>query len=192
MKKLYLIGVYLYFFSFTIYAGDWSNKNKHSFDGFFIKNTELLPNNNVTFFSKNKFGNILIEQNSINFQFIKFTKNLDIQKISEGEGENLNYDILTLKQTFIEGQFGTPNSIIESHSTSNFFYGSDKNKWRTNLENYNGLKYNNIYKNIDLKIEQSCSKCNCETFYELDWIIDNETVIRPECFYPMGINVVLH
>jgi gliding motility-associated-like protein len=155
MKKLYLIGVYLYFFSFTIYAGDWSNKNKHSFDGFFIKNTELLPNNNVTFFSKNKFGNILIEQNSINFQFIKFTKNLDIQKISEGEGENLNYDILTLKQTFIEGQFGTPNSIIESHSTSNFFYGSDKNKWRTNLENYNGLRYNNIYKNIDLKIYSS-------------------------------------
>ena len=78
--------------------------------------------------------------------------------------------------------------------------------WKCDWELVNGYPYamapspfkkhqrfgKTFIKNIDLKIEQSCSKCNCETFYELDWIIDNETVIRPECFYPMGINVVLH
>jgi Uma2 family endonuclease len=39
---------------------------------------------------------------------------------------------------------------------------------------------------IDKKINQNCSKCNCESFYELDWVIDNETVIRPDCSIVCG------
>ena len=34
---------------------------------------------------------------------------------------------------------------------------------------------------IENKIEESLIKCNCEAFYELDWIVDEDSVVRPDC-----------
>ena len=34
---------------------------------------------------------------------------------------------------------------------------------------------------IENKLEENGSNCNCQAFYELDWIIDDETVVRPDC-----------
>lgn len=30
-------------------------------------------------------------------------------------------------------------------------------------------------------IGEACSNCNCETLYELDWVINDNTVVRPDC-----------
>ena len=34
---------------------------------------------------------------------------------------------------------------------------------------------------IENKLEENGSNCNCQAFYELDWIIDDESVVRPDC-----------
>ena len=34
---------------------------------------------------------------------------------------------------------------------------------------------------IENKFEENGSNCNCQAFYELDWIVDEESVVRPDC-----------
>ena len=34
---------------------------------------------------------------------------------------------------------------------------------------------------IENKMEENGSTCNCQAFYELDWIIDEDSVVRPDC-----------
>jgi Uma2 family endonuclease len=35
-------------------------------------------------------------------------------------------------------------------------------------------------------LDKNANKCNCFTYSELDWIIDNETVVRPDCMIVCG------
>ncbi len=39
---------------------------------------------------------------------------------------------------------------------------------------------------VSNKIDQSINKCTCEAYYELDWIIDDNTVVRPDCMIVCG------
>jgi len=36
-------------------------------------------------------------------------------------------------------------------------------------------------KKVELLIETACSKCKCQAYYELDWVINKDTVVRPDC-----------
>ena len=40
--------------------------------------------------------------------------------------------------------------------------------------------------NVSNKIDQSINKCTCEAYYELDWIIDDNSVVRPDCMIVCG------
>ncbi|MEJ7589231.1 MAG: Uma2 family endonuclease [Ferruginibacter sp.] len=39
---------------------------------------------------------------------------------------------------------------------------------------------------VSNEIDNSNGKCNCEAYYELDWIIDESTVVRPDCMIVCG------
>jgi len=39
---------------------------------------------------------------------------------------------------------------------------------------------------VSKALEHSRLTCNCEAFYELDWIIDDESVVRPDCMVVCG------
>jgi len=41
-------------------------------------------------------------------------------------------------------------------------------------------------KKIENKLEETCSNCTCQAFYELDWIIDEDSVVRPDCVVICG------
>jgi Uma2 family endonuclease len=37
------------------------------------------------------------------------------------------------------------------------------------------------------EIEKNCTGCNCEVYNELDWVIDNDTIVRPDCMIVCGV-----
>ena len=39
---------------------------------------------------------------------------------------------------------------------------------------------------VSNKIDNSTCNCNCEAYYELDWIIDENSVVRPDCMIVCG------
>lgn len=39
---------------------------------------------------------------------------------------------------------------------------------------------------VSNRIDDSSINCNCEAYFELDWIIDESTVIRPDCMIVCG------
>jgi Uma2 family endonuclease len=41
-------------------------------------------------------------------------------------------------------------------------------------------------KKIDSLLEKNDKGCDCETFYELDWVVDNDTIVRPDCIVVCG------
>ena len=60
------------------------------------------------------------------------------------------------KSAIVQFNFQNCNSINpigldELPHRSNFFYGNDSSKWCTDVPNYAGIIYENIYDNIDLK-----------------------------------------
>ena len=52
---------------------------------------------------------------------------------------------------------------------------------------YEHQKFSQRFSSATSNILANCSKeCNCEVLYELDWLIDNETIVRPDCMIVCG------
>ncbi len=39
---------------------------------------------------------------------------------------------------------------------------------------------------VSKEIDKASLKCNCEAYYELDWVIDENSVVRPDCMIVCG------
>jgi hypothetical protein len=62
-----------------------------------------------------------------------------------------DYKRIVLKQEFIGANQVQPKGINRLSWDSNFFYGNDSTKWRTNVPNYQEIYYYNLYDGIDLR-----------------------------------------
>ena len=52
---------------------------------------------------------------------------------------------------------------------------------------YEHQKFSRKFSSATSNLLVNCTKeCNCEVLYELDWIIDNETIVRPDCMIVCG------
>lgn len=152
---LFLLNLY-YFASF---AYDTKSKSSLANDGHFLANNNFIEDTTIKFFSLNNFGKILTSKSAINYQFIRNTQHSNFQKLVEGEDLSKGvYDILNLKQNFINASFSEPTSLAQSSSFSNFFIGNNPQYWKIDQPNYDGLHFQNIYPKIDLKIYSSTER----------------------------------
>lgn len=88
---------------------------------------------------------------------------------------------------------------IEAGDIPKYTY-EDYKIWEGNWELIKGIPYamspspkrkhqkygSNFLASAKNQLEQKASTCNCDIFYELDWIINNETVVRPDLMIVCG------
>ena len=52
---------------------------------------------------------------------------------------------------------------------------------------YEHQKFSRKFSSSTSNLLVNCNEeCNCEVLYELDWLIDNETIVRPDCMIVCG------
>ena len=65
--------------------------------------------------------------------------------------EPVEYKRVILKQKFVGANHVKPEGRQKFGYYSNFFYGNDSSKWRTEVPNYCEIYYENLYDGIDLR-----------------------------------------
>lgn len=119
---------------------------------FFTKNQGQLENDEIFFTYSTQDKTFGFSESSI---LIKLFKKTDDDNIKSS----------TIKLTFENSNKVTPIGINELTHKNNYFTGSDKSKWTSNVLNYERIVYENLYNGIDLIYYFS------ENGLKYDWII---------------------
>jgi hypothetical protein len=125
----------------------------------FIKNCDQLQNNDILFYSQN--GEIWFTKDAVWFE-LREEINFKKQRPEPSEEdlllqthnyiqEQIRYQSVILKQQFIGANDVEPIGKNKTDYFSNFFYGNDSSKWRSNVQNFREIIYENIYDGINLK-----------------------------------------
>lgn len=124
-----------------------------------IRFTENKGQWNEPFLYKAQLGNgaMFIEKNAFTYNFY----NADVYHFHDhtrnDKSEKLRYH--AFKMQFVKSN--TNPSIANKNSFSdytNFYYGKNPRKWKTNVSSYQQIHYNNLYNNIDLALYSLGSK----------------------------------
>jgi len=132
-------------------------KNLQSMGGFFTENQGQIGNDDVRYYSQG--GGLWFTDDGVWF---------DIKEENEkDDGINLDdpfYDPsfseypeprnrkgVILKQEFVGSNVVQPIGKEDAGYYSNFFYGNDSSKWKTEVSSFKEINYLNIYDGIDLK-----------------------------------------
>ncbi|HEX2897826.1 MAG TPA: SBBP repeat-containing protein [candidate division Zixibacteria bacterium] len=117
---------------------------------------------NVLFKAKSSKATVWLQKDAVTYHFIRKIKS---EKVS-GNTRDLKTDPLggaTIGNEFEREGLAVKTSFVGANANvqvngedllegvSNYFIGRDQTKWRTNVPNYDAVKYSNIYNGIDLK-----------------------------------------
>ena len=125
----------------------------------FTENRGQLENDEVRFYAQG--GGLWFTNDGVWFE-IREEKKLESRESSVGSQElrlatedwrlkTGEYRRVILKQEFVGANPVRPEGKQRLSWNSNFFYGNDSTKWRTDVPNYQEIYYKNIYDGIDLR-----------------------------------------
>ena len=129
----------------------------------FTENRGQLKNDNVKFYAQG--GGLWFTNDSVWFELREeITKNSRESSVESQESgelfdplsrfeppEPVKYKSVVLKQEFVGANHVRPVGRQKFSYHSNFFYGNDSSKWRTEVPNYQEIYYENLYDGIDLR-----------------------------------------
>jgi hypothetical protein len=121
----------------------------------FIENFGQLNNNHIRFYSSDGGLGFAHDEILIKLHGKKIDQDPKLQVKSNNIinqkqlSSNKNEDYI-IKQTFIGANHVKPAGQLKQSHYSNFFYGNNPAKWRTEVPNYKEIIYRDLYPNIDL------------------------------------------
>ncbi|OQY00042.1 MAG: hypothetical protein B6I24_00880 [Bacteroidetes bacterium 4572_128] len=163
---------------------------------FFTFFSKKIFSQNGIFFSENKgqwHKNVLYKTH---FDNVSFYIEKDCFTFDISEKENHHHKKITKKDSIFKKRIkhhsykvlfenSNPNKKIFAKklqkSYENFFLGKDKNKWASYVQSYEDVFYENIYKNIDLKVYSQAS------FLKYDFIINPKGKVSDISFIYKGL-----
>jgi hypothetical protein len=135
-------------------------KNINRLDGFFTENRGQVGNDSVRYYIQGK--GVWFLDNSIVFEKKESINTNEVQRDQlfrfhpeyESEIPQPRKSVV-LKLNFDDCNNVEPKGIGLLPHRSNFFLGNDSSKWCTNVPNFQGIIYKNIYNKIDLRYYSS-------------------------------------
>lgn len=125
----------------------------------FVKNKGQIKNNDVKFYAKTFGGTIFVDANG----FLSYSLNAKDNK------SVMLKEIFTDKKMNIKGLDPSPTSV-------NYFIGTDRNKWKTNIPSFNGVSLGEVYKGIELTLQVQGN-----TVEKLFTVLANESFSSEHC-----------
>ena len=113
----------------------------------FIKNEGQFEDN-ISFLLKHNAGNIYYEKNKVTYHLFQKDK---LYKIKHQHSKNLKIKEHIYNTEFLEANKNCKiigKSKMEKYH--NYFLGNNSNKWKSNVAVFNKIKYQNVYKEIDV------------------------------------------
>lgn len=107
----------------------------------FIENKGQWPEN-VKYYASFGLGNVWLQENKLTFDYFKYERNSIGETIKNGHVISLSFD------DNINGKF---SEYSETSSKYNYFKGTDKSKWASNVKAYEGLIREKIYNGVSIR-----------------------------------------
>jgi len=131
-------------------------KNLNKVNGFFTENCGQLKNDYIRFYAQGggfwfTDDGMWMEVREQKSDKYRESKDPFDPMCKFSEPVPMEYKRVILKQEFIGANKVRPVGREKMGWCSNFFYGNDSSKWRTNVPNYQEIYYENIYDGIDLR-----------------------------------------
>jgi hypothetical protein len=132
-------------------------QNYKSFKQFgFTKNCGQIQNQDIKFYTQN--SDLWFTNDGIWFEIREKVQASNDQLDNPTDYENeiedfepIPYKRIILKKSFIGANKVMPEGKQRLDYSSNFFYGNDSSKWKTDVLTYNEIYYSQLYDDIDLR-----------------------------------------
>ena len=129
----------------------------------FTENLGQLENENVRFYAQG--GDIWFTDDGVWFEIREYTETRGPGSEVKDQDAEMPWDPMVelelpkpvpykrviIKQEFMSANLVRPIGRKQLRWYSNFFFGNDSSRWRTQVPNYHEIYYENIYDDIDLR-----------------------------------------
>ena len=126
-----------------------------------MDNIEFVANKgqwkeSIAFHAKLPGGNLYLEKNELTYQFyneqdMARLHDLHHHSIKNPKPEDYIMNLHAFKIKFLNAQSDIISASEPTSDYVNYFLGSDRSKWASNVKKYGKTSYNKLYDNIDLK-----------------------------------------
>jgi hypothetical protein len=119
----------------------------------FTENRGQLKNDEVRFYDQ--WGFVWFTDEGVWFDIKEYDEPMDLGYLNPMgilmEPEPMGYKRVIIKQEFVGANQVRPVGRERCCWNSNYFYGNDSSKWKTEVPNYREIYYENLYNGIDLR-----------------------------------------
>ena len=117
----------------------------------FIKNEGQVADE-VGFYARTFGGNVYVTKNGELVYSLKTKMDEKPSDVGNTDNTDPHYKVCVLKEHLLGAKIGLPKGVEASAATVNYFFGNDKDKWKTRIESFNFVGFGEVYDAIEFSL----------------------------------------